>query len=150
MKARIVERTHQDGSKKHWIQTKFFGIWFDRMDFDTLQLARSKMCFYDGTKVVDRVVDGHSHREPDPAVFAVVAKLRDIFKARLEEEDDPDAFLDALKPMVFHERRDLISLVVNEAAGKLYAFDNPVQWGKSILVDGDFAQKVLALNGFPN
>lgn len=140
----------QDGSKKYWIQTRFFGIWFDRMEFDTLGHARKMMCFYDGTKVVDRVVGEDSHREPDPVVVAVVAKLHDIFKARLEKEDDPDAFLDAMRPMVAHERRDSIPLIVNEAPGKLYVFDSPARRGKSILVDGDFAQKVLALNGFPN
>lgn len=69
MTARIVERTRQNGSKRYIIQTRFLFWWFDNDDdYGSLAEAKKKMCFYDGTKIVDRVVEEDSHREPDPSV----------------------------------------------------------------------------------
>lgn len=150
MMVRIIERIRQDGSKNYVIQKRFLWIWWDCEEYGDLKDAKKKLCFYDGTKVVERVVSEATQREPDPATAAVVRKLREIFKERLEREDDPDAFLRGIAPNVVHERRDWLPYAVNEAPGKLYIFDNPVRWGMSILVDGEFAEKVLALGELPN
>lgn len=70
MKARIVERTAPDGSKKyviqqrHWLFRRWWrdafvrslwGPWYNT-SYQTLKEAREDLCYFDGTPSVDRVV----------------------------------------------------------------------------------------------
>ena len=66
-KARIIERTFPDGTVEYYIQKKCLW-WYDvcewdaRFDtsfaisFDTLEDARQNLCYYDGTKIIDKVI----------------------------------------------------------------------------------------------
>jgi len=148
MRARIVERTRQNGTKNYWIQKRFLFWWFDFDEYNSLAEAQKKMCFYDGTRVVDRVVGEDSQRKPDPEVSVLTHKLKTAFEDRLKAEDNPEDFLNGLNPYVFHEFKHYIPDIVNEAQGKLYVIDSPIHGGKAIVLDGDFAQKVLTL-GLP-
>lgn len=68
MKARIVERTYPDGTIRYVIQQKHFlfrWIWVDAWmnsgayctdEFDTLDAAKKHLCYFDGSKVVDKVI----------------------------------------------------------------------------------------------
>ena len=68
MKARIVERTESDGELKYVIQTKswLFGwqdAWLNSIagawchdQFSTLEEAEAKLCYFDGSKPMERVV----------------------------------------------------------------------------------------------
>lgn len=70
-KARIVEHTHPNGSIEYIIQQKhhiFFWRWvdawynssepfIDRTTFSTLEEAKKSLCFFDGTKHKEVVVD---------------------------------------------------------------------------------------------
>ena len=68
VKARIVERTRPDGTKQYAIQQRhflFFWHWVDawvnsgadRCDtFNTFEKAKENLCWFDGTKWTDRVV----------------------------------------------------------------------------------------------
>jgi hypothetical protein len=70
MKARIVERTAPDGSKQYVIQQRhglFRWWWVDawinswagaacRDSFPTLEEAKRKLCWFDGTPCTDRVM----------------------------------------------------------------------------------------------
>lgn len=149
-KARIVERTKQDGTKKYLMQTRFLFWWLDGdWEYDSLAEVKKKICFHDGTKPVDRVVDEDPQHEPDPAVSKLVLKLKSLFEKRLKEENDPEDFLRSMRPQVVHELKQLIPHLVNEAEGKLYVLDSPVHGGKAIVVEGDFAQKMLTLGDLP-
>jgi hypothetical protein len=69
LKARIVERTAPDGSKKYVIQQKHFlfrwwwvDAWVNSIDYsvqcsyDTLEKAQEHLCWWDGTEWKDKVV----------------------------------------------------------------------------------------------
>lgn len=68
-KARIIERTGPDGKVQYIIQQKHFLFrwwWVDAWvnsgtvwcndDFDTLEEAQKNLCYFDGTKTEERVV----------------------------------------------------------------------------------------------
>lgn len=150
MKARIVERTRQNGTKKYLIQRRFLFWWFDsgEFEYDSLAEAKKKLCFYDGTKIVDRVVD-EPRRDPDPVVGALVAKLGSVLEGRLKREKDPEGFLMGMRPHVVHEFKSWLPSVVNESRDKIYVLDSPIHGGKIIAVEGEFAQKILALGDLP-
>lgn len=150
MKSRIVERTRQNGTKKYLIQTRVLFWWFDiDYEYDSLAEAKKKMCFHDGTRIVDRVVEESSCLEPDEKISALVARLHNLLKTRLKKESDPENFMLSLRPFVFHEFRHWLPFVVNEAAGKVYVLDSPVHGGKIVVMDGEFAMKALSLGEFP-
>jgi hypothetical protein len=65
MKARIIERTYPDGDKIYIIQVRhwmFLWMWVEPNDYfantncETLEEAKKNICWYNGTKVKDRVV----------------------------------------------------------------------------------------------
>ena len=68
-KVRIIERTFPDGTIKYYIQKKCLWWWYEvcewhaRLDtsfaisFDALEEARQHLCYYDGTKTIDKVID---------------------------------------------------------------------------------------------
>jgi len=70
-KVRIVERTGPDGRIRFVIQQKHFLFrwwWVDAWinsssgayctdSFDTLEEAKENICYFDGTKTIDRVVE---------------------------------------------------------------------------------------------
>lgn len=70
MKTRIVERTYPDGNIRYVIQQKHFLFrwwWVDawmndscgaccKDEFSTLEEAKANLCYFDGTKSVDRVI----------------------------------------------------------------------------------------------
>lgn len=71
MKTRIIERTGPEGSRCYVIQQKHFlfrwwwvDAWVNSLDgascrdsFSTLDEARANLCYFDGTKTVDKVVE---------------------------------------------------------------------------------------------
>lgn len=142
--ARIVERIRQDGSRKYALQGRFLFWWMDIDEFDSLSKARSRLCFHDGTRIKERVVSDDAGREPDPEVQAVVEKLHKMFKDRLSSGG-----IDDMEPYVSHEFEEDLPAVVNEAAGKVYVVRSPVHGRKVLVVDGDFAEKALALGSLP-
>lgn len=143
-KARIVERIRQDGSRKYALQSRFLFWWMDIDEFDSLSNARSRLCFHDGTRIKERVVSDDASREPDPEVQAVVEKLHKMFKDRLSSGG-----IDDMGPYVSHEFEEDLPAVVNEAGGKVYIVRSPVHGRKVLVVDGDFAEKALALGSLP-
>jgi len=68
--ARIIERTNVDGRKTYVIQQKHFlfrwwwvDAWVNSMNgascndsFSSLEEAKKNICYFDGTKVIERVV----------------------------------------------------------------------------------------------
>ena len=70
MKARIIERTQPDGTVEYVIQQKhllFRWWWVDawcncgtwtRDTFSTLEEAQANLCWFDGTKCKEKVVEG--------------------------------------------------------------------------------------------
>lgn len=150
MIARIVERTRPDGTKNFVIQKKFLFVWFDVDETSTLSAAKQNMCFYDGTKVKDRVVDEEAPCRISPETKAIVARLQKMFEERLESEDEPDVYLDGLAPSASHELEESLQDAVNESAGKVYVLNSPLHGRRFILVAEEFAQKLLAMGGFPN
>ena len=69
MKARIIKRTHVNGSISYVIQQRhslFFWWWVDAWlnsmnigvtdSFTTLEEAQRNLCYFDGSKCVDKVV----------------------------------------------------------------------------------------------
>ena len=72
MKARIIERTHVDGTKKFVIQQPHFLFWWWWVDawindgsawctdsFDTLAEAQKNLCYFDDTRQVEKVIETH-------------------------------------------------------------------------------------------
>lgn len=71
MKSRIIERTNVDGTKTYVIQQKHFlfkWIWVDAWinsicgaactdSFPTLKEAQKNICYFDGSKTIDRVIE---------------------------------------------------------------------------------------------
>ena len=68
-KVRIVERTYPSGNKRYVIQQKHFLFrwwWVDawvnsgnpacKDTFDTLEEVEKNLCYFDGTKVIDKVI----------------------------------------------------------------------------------------------
>ena len=70
MKTRIIERTHVDGRKSWVIQQKHFlfrWLWVDawinsssgaisNYGYSSLKKAKKNLCYFDGTKVKEKVV----------------------------------------------------------------------------------------------
>lgn len=70
MKTRIVERTSVDGTKSYVIQQKHFlfrwwwvDAWINSISgascndtFNTLEEVKQNLCYFDGTKAIDKVV----------------------------------------------------------------------------------------------
>ena len=69
MKARIIERTFPDGTIRYFIQKKCLWWWYEAFEWDAeydmcfaisfkaLEEARQHLCQYDGTKIIDKVID---------------------------------------------------------------------------------------------
>ena len=68
-KVRIVERTHVNGKKEYTIQRRnwfLLGMWIDvsegchdveiPVSFSSLKEAKSRLCYYDGTKITQKIV----------------------------------------------------------------------------------------------
>ena len=65
-KARVIERTDIDGRVHYVIQRKYLWWWGDAIilysnhsrtaSFDTLEQAKRHLCYFDGTKVKERII----------------------------------------------------------------------------------------------
>lgn len=150
MKARIVERTRQNGTIRYVIQQKFLFWWFDgHDDYESLAEAKKKFCFYDGTKIKDRIVNTENTRKSCPETKIIIDKLHDIFKSKLSDPKCPADYIESLSPHVKEEFKEDIMDAVNESAGKVYVVRHPSHGRKILMIDSDFAQKILALGGLP-
>lgn len=149
MKARIVERTRQNGVRNFIIQQKFMFWWFDCEEGASLDQVKKKMCFYDGTKIKDRIINAENTRISDPETKAITDKLHEILKSKLSDSKCPDDYIESFAPHVKEEFEEDIMDAVNESAAKVFVVRHPVHGRKILIIDADFAQKILVLGDLP-
>lgn len=150
MKARIVERTRKDGSIRYVIQQKILFWWCDTdCYYESLAEAKKRFCFYDGTKDKDRILCTATVRETNPEIKKITDKLYDVFKVKLSDKKCPSNYLESLASCVKEEFEEDIANAVNEASSKVFIIKNPLHGRKIILIEEEFAEKILVLGELP-
>lgn len=152
-KVRIVERTAKDGKISYVVQRKILLWWFDAEATTGIQEARDKLCYYDGTKEKDKVVD-LVQRKSDPETAAIREKLKEMFREKRSSlrlcKKDFGEWLSSLAPKVKEEHEENLPEAVSEANGKVFVVRSPVQGNRFLVIDEDLAMAALTLGELPS